>query len=629
MRRRRNRAAAVALTAVLGTAPVALPSAAHAADATEYGLPIPDVTPTGVTAAGGGVWFTESQGGVGRIAANGKITEYPVPRNSQKGTGYPDAITAASDGALWFTDESSQVARVGRVNASTGAVSMFELPADSLPGAQVSGIAPGPNGSMWLAAGGSGAIVKITASGSTAVLTTFATGLSPYSVTVGPDQAVWFTSADGQIGRLDPASGAVTTYLPQGALGGYPTLGEIVTGKDGKLWFTEPGSGKMGSLDPASGQIAEYDTPTANARPTGLTVGQDGALWFTESSASNLGKLDPASGQITEYPVPATLSAPFRAATGPDGRIWYTSPGRGRVGYVDPADPPSGTPHQASPPYGPGFPGVQAQFMNRCSVGTICITQVTTGGSTKIGSFALTLPPGAIRITGSLGAPDSTGNPVLTPPVTGQQFEGKPIDVPGGMIGQLPLVGPILGKTPAAMWAVNKLTVTQTLAGPVHVLPTPEGGFGAQASLNIHLNNELLGKNCVIGPVNASLLPSFPGLFGNDVQLGWVGGQMDINAPIAIPKASGCGPFGILDGVINQMMGLPSPASKNSMTLTGILSLGGGVNPSNTPNALKANSSNPTAKKLRALIQSPNAKRAVKPATHVAKKRTYTVKVRH
>lgn len=629
MRRRRNRAAAVALTAVLGTAPVALPSAAHAKDATEYGLSIPDVTPTGVTAAsGGGAWFTESQGGVGRIGADGKITEYPVARNSQKGTGYPDAIATGSDGALWFTDESSQVARVGRVDASSGAVATFELPADAFAGAQVTGIAPAANGAMWLTTGYSGSIVKITASGSAGVLTTFATGLSPYSVTVGPDQAVWFTSLDGQIGRLDPATGAVTTYAPGGAMGGVPSLGEIATGKDGRLWFTEPGNGKIGALDPASGQISEYDVPTANARPTGLTVGADGSIWFTESSASNLGKVDPSSGQITEYPLPGTLSAPFRVTSGSDGKIWYTAPGRGRVGYLDPSDPPSGFPHAASTPLAPGFPTAQAAFMNRCASGTICITQVTTGGNTKIGSFALDLPAGAIRITGSLGAPDSTGNPVLDPPVTGQQFEGKPVDVPGGLIGQLPLIGPILGKTPAAMWAVNKLTVTQTLAGPVHVLPAPSG-FGAQASINIHLNNDLLGANCVIGPVDAQLLPNFPGLFGNDGQLGWVGGQMDINAPIAIPKASGCGPFGILDGVINQMMGLPSPAANNSMNLTGVLNLGGGINPSNTPNALKAAPSGPIASKLRSLIKAPTAKHATKPAVHIAKKHTYTLKARH
>ncbi|MCP2340296.1 Vgb family protein [Actinomadura rupiterrae] len=629
MRRRRNRAAAVALTAVLGTVPMALPPAAHAADATEFGLPVPDVTPTGVAAAsGGGAWFTEAQGGIGKITPSGRVTEYPVPRNGQKGTGYPDAMAVASDGAPWFTDSSGTVARVGRLDPATGKVSTYEPPADALPNAQITGIAPGADGAMWAATGSAGALLKITATGSAGVITTFATGLAPYSVAVGADQAVYFTDQGGQIGRLDPATGAVTTFAPPSAAGGYPALGEITAGKDGKLWFTESGSNKIGSLDPASGQISEYDVPTANARPAGLTVRPDGTVWFTESSASNLGMLDPASGQITEYPLPATLSAPFRLVSGADGKLWYTAPGRGRIGFVDPADPPSGFPHQATPPNGPGAPTMAAQFQNRCPQ-TICLTEVTTGGNTKIGSFALDLPAGAIRITGYLGDPDSTGLPVLKPPVSGQQFEGKPIDVPGGLIGQLPLVGPILGKTPAAMWAVNKLTVTQSLAGPVHVLAAP-GGFGAQTTINIKLNNDLLGPNCVIGPVDAKLAPTFTGGgFGDDPQLGWVGGQMEINAPIAIPKAQGCGPFNILDGVINQMMGLPSPADKNSMNLTGILNLGVGINAANVPDALAPGSSNPLAAKLRALLAARSAKHASKPAVKIAKKHTYRVKARH
>ncbi|MFC4909021.1 hypothetical protein [Actinomadura gamaensis] len=629
MRRRRNRAAAVALTAVLGTVPLVLPSAAGAAEATEFGLPIPDVTPTGVAAASdGGVWFTEAQGDIGKVGADGKVKHYAVPRNSQKGTGYPDAMATASDGALWFTDSSTTVPRVGRVDPATGAVSTYEPPADALPNAQITGIAPGADGAMWVATGGAGAILKITATGSAGVLTTFATGLTPYSVTVGPDQAVWFTDQGGQVGRLDPATGAVTTFAPPSAPGGYPSLGEIVSGKDGKLWFTEPGSGKIGSIDPASGQVSEYDVPTANARPTGLTVRPDGSIWFTESSSSNLGSLDPSSGQITEYPLPATLSAPFRVVSGADGKLWYTAPGRGRIGFVDPADPPSGSPHQATPPNGPGSPTMAAQFQNRCPQ-TICLTEVTTGGNTKIGSFALDLPAGAIRITGYLGDPDSTGLPVLKPPVSGPQFEGKPIDVPGGLIGQLPLVGPILGKTPAAMWAVNKLTVTQSLAGPVHVLPAP-GGFGAQTTINIKLNNDLLGPNCVIGPVDAKLAPTFTGGgFGDDPQFGWVGGQMQINAPIAIPKARGCGPLNILDGVINQMMGLPSPADKNSMNLTGILDLGVGINAANVPDALAPNSSNPLAAKLRSMLRATTAKHSGKPAAKTAAKHTYRIKARH
>ena len=57
----------------------------------------------------GAMWFTENSSvpGVGRITANGLITEFPNPNSSNT----PQSITAGPDGALWFVDG----ADVGRI----------------------------------------------------------------------------------------------------------------------------------------------------------------------------------------------------------------------------------------------------------------------------------------------------------------------------------------------------------------------------------------------------------------------------------------------------------------------------------------------------------------------------------
>jgi hypothetical protein len=43
------------------------------------------------------------------------------------------------------------------------------------------------------------------------------------------------------------------------------------------------------------------------------------------------------------------------------------------------------------------------------------------------------------------------------------------------------------------------------------------------------------------------------------------GTQADSSA--AAPGATGCGPFGVLDGAVNLKVGLPSPAGSNTITL--------------------------------------------------------------
>lgn len=604
MRHRRRRALSLAAAAALGAGAltaVAVPPAA-AGPATEAALPIPDVLPVGLAAgADGSVWYAANAGGVGRVAPDGTIAEYAVADNSKGFAGVPNAMAAAPDGSLWFTDVSPTVPRVGRVDPASGKSTLYELPvtgAVNFAGAQVSGIEAGPDGAMWFTGGASGSIGRIDASGT---VTAYATGLRPYELTTGPDKAIWFTSADGSVGRLDPATGAVASYPAPSARATTPPMGGIATGPDGKIWFTEPGAGKIGSIDPASHAIVERATPVADSKPDDITAGPDGKLWFTESAASNIGSVDPLSGAIWEYALPATLSAPTRIISGPGGHLWFTEPGRGKIGHLDPAAPPSGSKNPAVPAGIPGsYPNGAAAFMNRCPSGRICQTQVTTGGSVEIGSFAQELPSGAIRITGYIGEPDATGDPVLKPPVSGAQLESAPVEVPGGLIGQLPLIGPILGKSPAAMWDVNRLTVTQALAGPIHV-SLSGGGLGAKASLNIRLNNTLLGGNCVIGPLEANLAPEFrAGGLAFDPSLSWLSGQIKISSPIAVPAAKGCGPFGILDGVINQMMGLPSPASENTMNLTGVVSLAAGINPSNVPSAAPSGPAAELLKKARA-----------------------------
>jgi streptogramin lyase len=631
MRHRGLRAGVLASAALLGAVALSPASpAGAAAGVTEVGLPVPDVAPAGLVAGpGGSVWFAENAGGLGRLDAAGKVTEYALPANSQKTRGAADGMAAGPGGRLWFTDSSVDVPRVGYVDPGNGKTTLFEVPTTGevgFAGARLTDIVAGPGGAMWFGGSGAAAIGRIDATGT---VTAYATsGAAVYGLAAGPDGAVWFTATDGSVDRLDPTTGAVTPYYPPSAGSGSPALGGIVKGPDGALWFTEPGVGKIGRLDPATGGVDEYAVNTADSAPTGITEGSDGHVWFTEAAASNIGSLDPGSGTVTEYPLPATLSAPMRIAPGPGGRLWFTEAGKGAVGSLDPAAPPTGAPHPAVPATAPGStPLVAAKFQAQCPQNRACQTQVTSGGSVKIGSFSLTLPPNAIRVTGyisSLG-PGS----VLNPPVMGEQLVSRPVEVPGGLIGQLPLVGPILGKTPAALLPVNRLTVTQSLAAPITVQLGP-GGIEATAKLNVHLNNQLLGASCVIGPITASLTPTIlvPGGAG-DPELGWTPYPVQINNKIAVPAAKGCGPGSILDGVINQMMGLPSGSANNAMNLTGVMSLGVGINPADTPAVRSTAAPSVLSKLVAGLRPQPKARTGATKRVKAPKKVTVKLRARH
>ncbi|RMI45123.1 hypothetical protein EBO15_11190 [Actinomadura harenae] len=583
--------------------------AAHAVAATEFSVPIPDVMPSGLAKGPhGSVWFTENAGGIGQVSASGKVIEYAVPDNSKNLKALPSGMANGSDGSIWFTDMSQAIPRVGKVDPATGKSTMFELPTSgalNFAWSSVNSITPGANGTMWFSGINSGAIGKIDAGGN---VTLYAAGGYPTSVVTGKDGAIWYPDAQGSIGRLDPATGAVKKFDVPGSAQGSPAFTDIINGPDGKIWFSESGVSRLGSVDPATGEVSQHNLAIADTKPTGLVAGPDGKIWFAEAAASNIATIDPATGAVTEYPLPSTLSAPRSVMLGPGGKLWYSAPGRGRIGSFDLANPPTGAAHGATPPLTMGSnPASAPGWANRCQVGEICQTQIVTGGEMKIGNFVQKLPAGSIRVTGGINDLSDMSNIPMNPPVIGNTLESKELEVPGGLIGQLPLVGPILGQSPAALWAVNKLTVTQSLAAPAVAYFTSTGGLGARLSLNLKLNNPLLGDSCVIGPVNASLEPEMTaGGMTSDPAVGWNAGPVSIKAPVAVPSAKGCGPFGLLNGVIDQLMGLPSDKSKNMMSLNGIFSMAGGTNPSND-HMLSAKSStlSPALQKL--LFKKPKA----------------------
>ncbi len=228
-------------------------------------------------------------------------------------------------------------------------------------------------GAMLTSFAGSAAAVSIT---ETSVTTASS---DPNGVARGSDGSIWFTEqAASKIGRLNPATGAITGEFPtdtpnagpsgivatssgflwfteQNAdrIGRIDSAGNIdefgagvitsgsrpnaiTVGPDGFLYFTQSVSGKLGRVDPATNSVTEIGG-VALSGPAGIVAGPDNRLWITESGSDSITRYDPISGNLTRFPLPSGASAqPTGIAVGPDDFIWFTEPGRDRVGKIDP-----------------------------------------------------------------------------------------------------------------------------------------------------------------------------------------------------------------------------------------------------------------------------------------------------
>jgi streptogramin lyase len=242
----------------------------------------------------------------------------------------------------------------------------------------------GPDGNLWIA--GQHDIGEITPSG--AVLHDFSicssfpspSGISTsLDFAFGADGDIWYIDpyVNANLGRLTP-DGQVTEYaLPA-------ETADLISGRDGQLWFDGLGINMLGHIDPTaptsslavfypptsilrgltagpdgnlwategsrneiarfgtSGQLtAVFSVPTANSGLYQLTADLDGGLWFAEYNSNQIGRIT-VGGAITEYSIPTANSGPDDITTGPDGSIWFaelTANQLGRVSFIPTVGP--------------------------------------------------------------------------------------------------------------------------------------------------------------------------------------------------------------------------------------------------------------------------------------------------
>jgi streptogramin lyase len=263
-------------------------------------------SPMGITVGpDGAIWFTSYfPQTIGRIDANGAVTEFPTPHSS------PVSIASGPDGNLWYTVPSG---RIGRMTTS-GVVTEFALPG---PVSRPEGITSGPDGNLWFIEGQANRIGRITTSG---VVTEFPVPGTLAGIAAGPDGNIWFTDwSTRKIGRIT-SSGTVTEFgLPRTATTATVPWA-IIAGPDGNLWFTEGdlgfGSGGLGRITPA-GVVTEFWGESLDYAG-GIVAGADGNIWV--GNGATLTRVS-TTGSLTGFPVPVLTEA---MAAAPDGSIWFT-----------------------------------------------------------------------------------------------------------------------------------------------------------------------------------------------------------------------------------------------------------------------------------------------------------------
>jgi virginiamycin B lyase len=236
-------------------------------------------------------------------------------------------------GYVWYTETREDKAI--RINPANMEVTVIDLP---------KGIAPysfdiDSEGSLWIAAYGTGSLVEVRLDSKQAISHVPASPGFLIHVTVD--------RRDNTVYTTQPNSNSILSYQAKRGFRQY-TLPGTNSGPGrpaldgaGNLWFPELFDNKLGSLDPVSGALKEWPVPVKKGMPTDVFVGKNGSIWLSVPNNSMIFNF--ADGKFTPYSLPKNTNVSALAADA-DGKIWFAQSGwhwrshdtGNKIGVLDP-----------------------------------------------------------------------------------------------------------------------------------------------------------------------------------------------------------------------------------------------------------------------------------------------------
>lgn len=311
-------------------------------------------------------------------------------------------MAVAEDGSVWFGEQS--VPGVSHL-FTNGTLIEYAWPTTTRPTrgscvfkTGIWGIALW-NGMVWATNGDQNALIGLNpVSGTTKIVNITGEGWFPYTLTVGPDGALWFTMlapspAPPAIGRLS-ANYSVSIYRIDGYPGDVPTQIQFVNSSyayytainltsvtgagglfsfdpqkvssgivpspvgagfnlsspnslaiaNGSVWITQHGAASVASFSTSTGLWTIYPTSVENYTLTTLPYfvqTEGGKVWFNEHYGNKIAELDPIRGTLTEYseadpPVfNGTAIGNDLTIASTSGGLWFTSVTGNYIGFVN------------------------------------------------------------------------------------------------------------------------------------------------------------------------------------------------------------------------------------------------------------------------------------------------------
>jgi streptogramin lyase len=231
--------------------------------------------------ANGDVYVSDyTLGEVWHVASSGVYTLY---------SGIPTVTDARPDsnGDIWWTDNYQTF---GRINIADDTLTTWSFTADT----NLYGLAFDDLGRVWLTQYFGSEVYRFDPT--TTEVCTYTTG-APSEYILFDDGQIWLGNwGNDRIYRLDPVQDQFTYWVIPGV---NPRPLGLALDTTGNLWWVDSGLDAMARLEPVSDLMTIFPLPVGS-QPEILTF-RNGKIWYTEAFSGAVGIMDPAVAAGTHY----------------------------------------------------------------------------------------------------------------------------------------------------------------------------------------------------------------------------------------------------------------------------------------------------------------------------------------
>jgi streptogramin lyase len=262
-------------------------------------------------------------------ALSATFREYRIPGDKQV---MSHSVAIDPSGKIaWFSE--GNINKIGRFNVQDETFQSYDVPA---PGSGPHTPVVGPDGVVWIALAGHGAVKLVSVDPKTEQVKAFSWPEQKYPAhtpTLGRGGILWLSNfAPGQVWSFDlktedfrvhkfpipreypdastgaleltfgpPAASDRFTGLPTAEVNAWPY--HIAEDSHGTLWFGSLFLGTITSLDPVSGRSKVYQ-PQGAPSTRGIVVDAQDNVWFSNFHGHRLGRIDAQTREIKQYELP-------------------------------------------------------------------------------------------------------------------------------------------------------------------------------------------------------------------------------------------------------------------------------------------------------------------------------------